>query len=176
MRHSSHEDVPGIAMQVTRRVLVASIQVDLDEGVLERFRHELLTRLHQTGSRGVILDVSGLQTLDSDEFAALRSVITMTTIMGAESLLVGLRPGIVSSLIEADADVDGLATAIDLDAAFDHLLAVDEPDEQAGEDPEDVADDDAPLAEPGDRGEVDGGTRDPGNADLPPAWRERGER
>jgi hypothetical protein len=42
----------------------------------------------------------------------------MSTIMGAESVLVGLRPGVVSALIEAGADVDGLRAAISLDAAF----------------------------------------------------------
>ena len=115
---SLYADIPGIAMQVSRDVVVASIQVDLDENVLARFREDLLLRIHETGSRGVILDVSGLETLDSDEFAALRRIITMSEIMGAESVLVGLRPGVVSALIEAEADVDGLRAASNLDAAF----------------------------------------------------------
>jgi rsbT antagonist protein RsbS len=113
-----YADIPGVAMQVSRDVVVASIQVDLDDDVLARFREDLLGRLHETGSRAVILDVSGLETLDSDEFAALRRTITMCSIMGAESVLVGLRPGVVSALIEAGADVDGLRAATNLDAAF----------------------------------------------------------
>ena len=121
-----YADIPGIALQVTRDVVVASIQVDLDDDVLVRFREDLLRRIHETGSRGVILDVSGLETLDSDEFAALRRIITMCTIMGAESVLAGLRPGVVSALIEAGADVDDLRTAINLDAAF--ALLQPEPD------------------------------------------------
>ena len=121
-----YADIPGVAMQVSRDVVVASIQVDLDDDVLARFRDELLHRLHETGSRGVILDVSGLETLDSSEFAAVRRIITMCTIMGAQSVLVGLRPGVVSALIEAGADVDGLRAAIDLDAAF--ALLQPEPD------------------------------------------------
>ena len=121
-----YADIPGVAMQVSRDVVVASIQVDLDDDVLARFRDELLHRLHETGSRGVILDVSGLETLDSSEFAALRRIITMCTIMGAQSVLVGLRPGVVSALIEAGADVDGLRAATNLDAAF--ALLQPEPD------------------------------------------------
>ena len=116
-----YADIPGIALQVSRNIVVASIQVDLDDDVLERFREDLLRRIHATGSRGVILDVSGLETLDSDEFAALRRIITMCTIMGAESVLVGLQPGVVSALIEAGADAGGLQAAINLDAAFDML-------------------------------------------------------
>ena len=131
---SLYADIPGVAIQVSRDVVVASIQVDLDDDVLARFRDDLLRRIHETGSRGVILDVSGLETLDSDEFAALRRIITMSTIMGAESVLVGLRPGVVSSLIEAGADVDGLRAAIDLDAAF--TLLNPEPDPDPDLDPE----------------------------------------
>ncbi|MGD8978235.1 MAG: STAS domain-containing protein [Gammaproteobacteria bacterium] len=114
----NYADTPGVAMQVSRDVVVASIQVDLDDGVLARFREELLHRVQETGSRGVILDVSGLETLDSDEFAALRRIMTMVSIMGAEAVLAGLRPGVVSALIEAGADTDGLRAAINLDAAF----------------------------------------------------------
>ncbi len=136
---SLYADIPGIAIQVSRDVVVASIQVDLDEDVLARFRDDLLRRIHETGSRGVILDVSGLETLDSGEFAALRRIITMGEIMGAESVLVGLQPGVVSSLIEAGAEVDGLRAASNLDAAFAML----EPEPEPESDSEAEADTDA---------------------------------
>ena len=128
-----YADIPGVAIQVSRDIVVASIQVDLDDDVLDRFRDELLHRLHETGSCGVILDVSGLETLDSYEFSALRRIITMCTIMGAETVLVGLRPGVVSALIEAGADVDGLQAAINLDAAF--ALLQPEPESEAEANP-----------------------------------------
>ncbi|MGD2031920.1 MAG: STAS domain-containing protein, partial [Gammaproteobacteria bacterium] len=111
-----------IAMQVARDMVVASIQVDLTEGVLGRFKEDLLHRLHKSGSRGVILDVSGLETLDAAEFESLRRIITMIRVMGAETVLAGLRPGVVSALIETGVDTEGLRTAIDLDAAFGLLL------------------------------------------------------
>jgi rsbT antagonist protein RsbS len=148
---SLYADIPGIAMQVARDIVVASIQVDLNDDVLARFREDLLRRLHETGSRGVILDVSGLETLDSDEFAALRRIITMTNIMGAESVLAGLRPGVVSALIEAGADVDGLRAAIDLDTAFALLQPELEPEptNEEGADP-DADPEDTPSPAPGD--------------------------
>ena len=116
-----YADTPGVAMQVSRDVVVASIQVDLNDDVIARFRDDLLRQLHETGSRGVILDVSSLDTIDSEEFAALRDIITMSTIMGAESVMAGLQPGVVSALIEAGAEVDGLQAAVNLDAAFELL-------------------------------------------------------
>ncbi|MBW2232719.1 MAG: STAS domain-containing protein [Deltaproteobacteria bacterium] len=131
-----HADISGVAIQVSRDIVVASIQVDLDDDVLARFREDLLSRIHETGSQGVILDVSGLETLDSSEFAALRRIITMCTIMGAESVLVGLRPGVVSALVEVGAEVDGLRAAIDLDSAFALLQPEPEPEPEPELDPD----------------------------------------
>ncbi len=148
-----YADIPGVAMQVSRGVVVASIQVDLDDDVINRFRQDLLDCIHETGSRGVILDVSGLETLDSEELAALRKIMVMTGLMGAESVLVGLRPGVVSALIEVGADIDGLKAAINLDAAFALLEPelepepVDEIEPETSEDP-DAEDDPFFEAEP----------------------------
>jgi rsbT antagonist protein RsbS len=132
-------------MQLSRGVVVASIQVDLDDDVLARFREDLLGRIHETGSKGVILDMSGLEMLDSEEFAALRRIMDMTSLMGAEPVLVGLKPGVVSALIETGADVDGLRTAIDLDAGF----ALFEPEPRLEPEPSTAAEpdpeDDVPL-------------------------------
>ena len=115
---SLYADTPAVAIQVSRGVVVASIQVDLEQDVVARFQLDLLQRIHASGASGAILDLSGLDTIDCEEFAALRKIITMTAIMGAECVLVGLRPGVVSSLIEAGADVDGLRAAINLDTAY----------------------------------------------------------
>lgn len=142
-----YADTPGIAIQVSRDIVVASIQVDLDDDVLGRFQEDLLRRVHETGSRGVILDVSGLETLDSDEFTGLRRIITMSTIMGADTVLVGLRPGVVSALIEAGADVDGVQAAINLDAAFALLQPEPEPEpeSEAGGNPDADQEEHLPL-------------------------------
>jgi rsbT antagonist protein RsbS len=125
---SNYEDIPAVAIQVSRNIVVASIQVDLDDDVIARFREDLLRRIHETDSCRVILDLSGLETLDSHEFTGLRSIISMSTLMGAQSILVGMRPGVVSALIEVGADVDGLLSAIDLDAAYAMLAPEPEPE------------------------------------------------
>ena len=117
------DDVPTVAIQVSRNAVVASIQVDLADDVLARFREDLLQRIHDTDASGVIFDLSGLEIMDSHEFAGLRKIITMSKIMGAECVLVGLKPGVVSALIQAGAEVDGLLAAPDLDSAYALLAA-----------------------------------------------------
>ena len=64
---ASYEQVPCVAMQLSRDVLVASIQVDLDEAVLTRFRQELLDRVHASAPRAVVLEISGVETMDTAE-------------------------------------------------------------------------------------------------------------
>ena len=137
---ASYEQVPRVAMQLSRDVLVAFIQVDLDEAVLTRFRQDLLDRVHASAPRAVVLEISGVETMDTAEFAALRRVISTVAIMGTQSILVGMQPGVVSALVEMNADVDGLVTAIDIDAAFTML------DEQTAR----VDEDDAETDESGD--------------------------
>jgi rsbT antagonist protein RsbS len=105
-------------MQVHRDIVVAFVQVDLDERVIASFQCDLLSLIRETGSRGAIIDLSGLETIDSDEFAALRQVVAAARIMGSEPVLVGLRPGVVSSLVDSGANVEGLRAAVSLDAAF----------------------------------------------------------
>ena len=131
IENQTYADTPAVALQVSRGIVVASIQVDLEERVLARFQDELLQRVHETGASGVILDVSGLAIMDSQEFAALRRVIRSTEIMGANVIVAGLSAGIVSSLIQSGAEIDGLEAAIDLDAAFSRL-------EYSPEDPDDA--------------------------------------
>lgn len=136
-------------MQVSREVVVASIQIDLADDVLAGFRQDLLSRIQETGARGVILDVSGLDVLDAEEFASLRRIIVMAELMGAECVLVGLKPGIASALIDTGADVDGLNAATDLDAAF--ALLRPEPEFQSPDEDgpaEDAEGEDTPALEP----------------------------
>jgi rsbT antagonist protein RsbS len=98
--------------------LVATLQFDLDRGAQERFRHDLLTQLDATRTRQVIFDCSGIEVLDGEDFAALRRTIDMAGWLGARTVIAGLRPGVVSALIDLDVDVEGLNTALTLDDAF----------------------------------------------------------
>ena len=118
---SSLSDTPAVAMQVTRGVVLASVQVELTDTVLARFQEELLPLVRDTGSHGVILDLAGVSLLDLHEFEGLRRIVTTCAIMGARCVLVGLRPGVVAALVEAGAEVDNLQAAHSLDAAFELL-------------------------------------------------------
>ncbi len=113
--------VQRIPLQVVRGCVVASIQIDLTPEVLQQFRMELLTRVQESGAIGVILDVSGIDILDRDDFDALRKTMVMAEIMGARPVLSGLKPGVVSALIDLGVDPEGLNAVLNLDDAFQLL-------------------------------------------------------
>jgi rsbT antagonist protein RsbS len=95
--------------------VVASIQVDLTEDVLRQFRIDLLEMLHESGAGGVVLDLAGVDIMDLEDFEAIRQTLAMATLLGAHTILAGLRPGVVSSLVELDANVEDIRAALNLD-------------------------------------------------------------
>ena len=113
--------VARIPLQVSNQCLVASIQVDLTDEVLEQFRDDLLQELQVQQAQGVILDLSGIEVMDLSDFENIRSTISMAGLMGATSVVCGLRPGVVASLILLGAETDELNAARDLDMAFEFL-------------------------------------------------------
>jgi rsbT antagonist protein RsbS len=110
--------VQRIPLQVARGCVVASIQIDLNPEVLRQFRIDLLECVQESGANGVILDVSGIDILDLDEFNGLRSTMEMAGVMGARPILSGLKPGVVSALIDLGADPEGVKAVLNLDDAF----------------------------------------------------------
>jgi len=111
-------NVQRIPLQVARGCVVASIQIDLTPEVLRQFRMDLLERVQESRANGVILDISGIDILDLDDFNGLRHTMEMAEIMGARPILSGLKPGVVSALIDLGADPEGLNAVFNLDDAF----------------------------------------------------------
>jgi rsbT antagonist protein RsbS len=115
---SESGSVTRIPLQVSRQYVVASIQVDLSEEVLDQFRTDLLELVGSSGASGVILDLSGVEVMDFQDFDALRRTIAMARLMGSRTVLSGLKAGVVSSLVELEADTEDIVAALDLDDAF----------------------------------------------------------
>ena len=110
--------VQRIPLQVARSCVVASIQIDINPEVLRQFRNDLLECVQKSRADGVILDVSGIDILDLDDFNGLRRTMEMAEVMGARPVLSGLKPGVVSALIDLGADPEGMYTVLNLDDAF----------------------------------------------------------
>ena len=112
----------GVPIQLHKKCLIASIQVDLSESLLKQFQAELLDRIiEDVDIKGVVLDLSGLQIIDLPDFEELMKLIDMVKLVGYNTVVSGLRPEVVSSLIMLDAQVSNLAGVASLDEALEIL-------------------------------------------------------
>jgi rsbT antagonist protein RsbS len=111
-------DVARIPLQVSQGCIVASVQVDMRPDVLAGFQADVLNLLRDSGARALIIDLSGVQTIDPEEFEALRRTSDMARLMGARSVLSGLNAGVVSSLVDLEVNLVDVEATRTLDAAF----------------------------------------------------------
>ena len=111
----------GIPIQLNNDCVIASIQVELNEHLTSLFRKELLNYIQNVEAKGVILDLSGIDLIDYQDFNGLRNIISMIKLMGFETVISGLKPNVVASLIMLDVRLDGVKAALYLDEAFNSL-------------------------------------------------------
>jgi rsbT antagonist protein RsbS len=112
-----------IPLQVSQGCIVASVQVDLRPDVLTGLQTDVLNLLRDSGARAVIIDLSGVQAIDPEEFEALLRTSDMARLMGARSVLSGLNAGVVSSLVDLDVPLTDVEATRTLDAAFELVRA-----------------------------------------------------
>jgi rsbT antagonist protein RsbS len=101
--------------------LIASIQSDLSDSEILRFREELTERVGRERARGVIVDVSALDVIDSFVARSLQSLAESARLRGAETVIVGIRPDVAIALVHFNLDLRPLKTALDLDEAREVL-------------------------------------------------------
>ena len=97
--------------------LVASIQSDLSDGEILSFRDELAERVGRERARGVIVDVTALDVIDSFFARSLRSLAVVARLRGAETVIVGIQPDVAIAIVHFKLNLDPLRTALDLDDA-----------------------------------------------------------
>ncbi len=95
--------------------LLATIQVDLHDKVAEAFQEDLLRALERHGPGGVIIDITGLTVVDSYVARVLVDTARMGLLMGAETVLVGMRPEVAATLVRMGYRMQGVRTALNVD-------------------------------------------------------------
>ncbi len=98
--------------------LIATLQPNVDERYLHRLETDVSVALRQGGYRTLILDATPLELIDATDFDRLRRVIDMARLMGVETIIVGLKPGVAAGLVESDANIEGLITTLNMEKAL----------------------------------------------------------
>ena len=128
--------IPRVPLQLSRGCVVASLQIDLHEEVLQRFQKDLLEYIGATRALGVLIDVGGVELMDASDWDALRRTMAMAALMGARPVITGLQPGVVSALVELEVDVKGIEAAPSLEEGLELFEDFSETEEESDSDEE----------------------------------------
>jgi rsbT antagonist protein RsbS len=103
--------------------LLATVHVELRDAVAEAFQEDVLSAIEKTGAAGLVIDISGLDMVDSYVARVLADTGRMAKLMGTASVLVGMRPEVAATLVRMGYAMDGVATALDVDEGLALLAA-----------------------------------------------------
>lgn len=101
--------------------LIASIQSALSDADLLQLRDALVAQVGRMRSKGVIVDVTALDVMDSFATRTLRDISHMIRLRGAETVIVGIQPDVAFALVQLGLNLSDVATALDLEEGLAYL-------------------------------------------------------
>lgn len=101
--------------------LIASIQSALSDADLVQLRDALVEQVGRLRSRGVIVDVTALDVMDSFATRTLRDITFMIRLRGAETVIVGIQPDVAFTMVQLGLKLEGVPTALDLEEGIAFL-------------------------------------------------------
>ena len=101
--------------------LLVTIQVDMHDQLALRLQDDLTDRIEHTSARGVLIDISSLDMVDSFIGRMIATISGLSRIMDAETVLVGMQPAVAITLVELGLTLPGVSTALNVDRGM-HLL------------------------------------------------------
>ena len=99
--------------------LLATIQIDLHDTVVDAFQNDVLEEIEKTGADGLIIDISALESVDSYVARMLSNTGKMAKLMGAETVIVGMRPAVAATLVRMGYFMSGIRTALSLEEGLE---------------------------------------------------------
>ena len=103
--------------------LLVSIQVDMHDRLAMALQDELTGKVVETRARGVMIDISALEIVDSFIGRMLNNIAAMTRVLDAVTVVVGMRPAVAITLVELGLSLTGVKTALDVERGMRVLRA-----------------------------------------------------
>ena len=108
-------------------VLLVTIQVDMHDQLASALEEDLTARIVSSGARGVLIDISALEIVDSFIGRMLDNIAAVSRVLDASTVVVGMRPAVAITLVELGLSLTGVKTALDVDRGMT-LIRRDRPD------------------------------------------------
>lgn len=105
-------------------LLLVTIQVDMHDQLALALQDDLADRITRSKARGVLIDISGLEMVDSFIGRMLANVASVSRVLDAETVVVGMRPAVAITLVELGLSLEGVRTALDVEHGMRVLRSV----------------------------------------------------
>ncbi len=96
-------------------VLLVSIQIDLQDESVVALQEDLAERIVESGAAGVVIDISAVEIVDSFIGRMFATIASLSKVLDAETVVVGMRPAVAITLVELGLSLRGVRTALDLE-------------------------------------------------------------
>jgi rsbT antagonist protein RsbS len=97
------------------RLLLVTIQVDLYDKLAETLEADLVQMINKTNAQGVLIDISAVSIIDSFMGRIIGNIATMSKVLDAETVVVGMQPAVAITLVELGLPLNGVASALSVD-------------------------------------------------------------
>ena len=103
--------------------LLITIQVDMYDRLALTLQDDLTAKIYATGAKGVLIDISALEIVDSFMGRMIANTSAMARILDARTIVVGMRPAVAITLVELGLELPGIQTALDVERGMELLKA-----------------------------------------------------
>lgn len=101
--------------------LIVSIQIDIHDRLAIQLQQDLSEMISKTGVKGVLIDISALEIVDSFIGRMLGTISSISRVLGAETVIVGMRPAVAITLVELGLELKGIHTALNIEKGMELL-------------------------------------------------------
>lgn len=101
--------------------LLVTIQVDMHDQLAVALQEDLTNRIVDTGAKGVLIDISSLEMVDSFIGRTLGTIAAMSKVLDAATVVVGMQPSVAITLVELGLSLNGVHTALNVERGMERL-------------------------------------------------------
>ena len=101
--------------------LLVTIQVDMHDKLALTLQDDLTNRIAEVRARGVLIDISSLEIVDSFIGRTLANIASMAKVLDAETVVVGMQPAVAITLVELGMSLPGIRTALNVESGMQFL-------------------------------------------------------